>query len=573
MSQKTVAVENTGQALLLLLRERGVEYFFANAGTDFAPLIDGFSRFSVEGFKVPRPIVVPHENTAVAMAHGYYLLTGRPQAVMVHVTVGTANAVNGIINAARGNAPIIFLAGRTPYTESGLKGSRDFHIHWPQESFDQASMLREYVKWDYELRNFHQLESVVDRAFEIAMSEPKGPVYLVLPREVIAEAQTQVTYMKQPRRDIGGQAYPDPESVKRAAAILAEAKRPLIITTTVGRNHEAVGSLTELAESWAIPVVTPHPTFVCLPTDHPMHGGQTPDPFLDEADAILNIDCDVPWLPQIKKPNESCKVIEMALDPSFKEFPIRSFPRDVAVRGASTVAIPMLIEALKPHREKAGDRIAERYRTVGGFIASQRAKFKENLLAMQNESPIDPRWVAHCIGRVKDDDTVIVKEYSLALPYIDFRTPGTYFGNPRSGGLGWGLGAAVGMKLAAPEKTVISVVGDGCYMFGNPTPSHFVSNALDAPTLTVIINNNCWQAVRMANLMMYPDGWASNTEHFPLCNLTPSPRFELIVTASGGYGEFVEQAAELEPALHRALRVVKEEGRQAVLNVSCKKLV
>ena len=387
MSQKTVAVENTGQALLLLLRERGVEYFFANAGTDFAPLIDGFSRFSVEGFKVPRPIVVPHENTAVAMAHGYYLLTGRPQAVMVHVTVGTANAVNGIINAARGNAPIIFLAGRTPYTESGLKGSRDFHIHWPQESFDQASMLREYVKWDYELRNFHQLESVVDRAFEIAMSEPKGPVYLVLPREVIAEAQTQVTYMKQPRRDIGGQAYPDPESVKRAAAILAEAKRPLIITTTVGRNHEAVGSLTELAESWAIPVVTPHPTFVCLPTDHPMHGGQTPDPFLDEADAILNIDCDVPWLPQIKKPNESCKVIEMALDPSFKEFPIRSFPRDVAVRGDSTVAIPMLIEALKPYREKAGDRIAERYRTVGGFIASQRAKFKENLLAMHERIP------------------------------------------------------------------------------------------------------------------------------------------------------------------------------------------
>ena len=189
MARQTVEVETTGQAYLELLRERGIDYFFANAGTDFAPLIDAFARFAEQGKQTPKPITVPHENAAVAMAHGYYMVTGKPQVVMVHVTVGTANALNGIINAARDHVPILFSAGRTPLTEAGLPGSRDISIHWAQEAFDQAGMVREYVKWDYELRNFIQLEAVVDRALEIAMTEPRGPVYLTLPREVLGDPQ------------------------------------------------------------------------------------------------------------------------------------------------------------------------------------------------------------------------------------------------------------------------------------------------------------------------------------------------------------------------------------------------
>jgi len=118
---------------LEILNERGIEYFFANAGTDFASLVDAFARLASQGKTIPRPITVPHENAAVAMAHGYYLVTGKPQVVMVHVTVGTANALNGIINAARDRIPILFTAGRTPITEAGLPGSRDLYIHWRRE--------------------------------------------------------------------------------------------------------------------------------------------------------------------------------------------------------------------------------------------------------------------------------------------------------------------------------------------------------------------------------------------------------------------------------------------------------
>jgi acetolactate synthase-1/2/3 large subunit len=278
MARKTVAVETTGQAYLELLRERGIEYFFANAGTDFAPLIDAFARFAEQGKQTPKPITVPHENAAVAMAHGYYMVTGRPQVVMVHVNVGTANALNGIINAARDHVPILFSAGRTPLTEAGLPGSRDIYIHWAQESFDQAGMLREYVKWDYELRNCTQLEAVLDRALEMAMTEPRGPVYLTLPREVLGEPQTEFSMTSPARRDRGGRLYPDPAVIEAAAAVLAAAERPLIITGTSGRNPEAVGHLVALAESFAIPVVVFGQRYMCFPTTHPLHLGFTPDP-------------------------------------------------------------------------------------------------------------------------------------------------------------------------------------------------------------------------------------------------------------------------------------------------------
>ncbi len=177
---KRVAIESTAEAYLELLAARGVEYLVANAGTDFAPLIEAYARRQAQGQTLPRPITVPHEVPAVAIAHGYAMVTGRPAAVMVHVIVGTANALGGLMNAARSSVPMLFSAGRTPITESGAAGSRDRPIHWAQESFDQGALVREFVKWDYEPRGFGQLESVGDRALALTRAEPQGPVYLTL---------------------------------------------------------------------------------------------------------------------------------------------------------------------------------------------------------------------------------------------------------------------------------------------------------------------------------------------------------------------------------------------------------
>src|SRR5580693_8929729 len=187
MPRKELAVDNVAEAYLALLADRGVEYLFANAGTDFAPLVEAFAKAARTGTPVPQPVLATHDNLAFSMAHGYAIVTRRVPAVMVHVSVGTANGVCGALNAARDNVPILFTAGRSPLTESGLPGARDVYIHWAQEMFDQAGMLREIVKWDYELRRGDQVPDVVERAMAIATASPSGPVYLSLPREVLGE--------------------------------------------------------------------------------------------------------------------------------------------------------------------------------------------------------------------------------------------------------------------------------------------------------------------------------------------------------------------------------------------------
>jgi len=172
----TIPVETVGQAYLEILRARGIKYFFGNSGTDFGPIIDGLAKFAAEKKEFPKPVTVPHEFVAVSMAQGYAMITGEPQVVMVHVIVGTGNASAAVMNASRLNVPMIFSAGRTPLTEEGLRGSRSNFIHWGQESLDQGSLVREFTRWDYELRNGDQVETVVDRALEMALGNPQGPV-------------------------------------------------------------------------------------------------------------------------------------------------------------------------------------------------------------------------------------------------------------------------------------------------------------------------------------------------------------------------------------------------------------
>ena len=187
------------EAFLRALADHGANYFFCNPGTDFPPIVEAFARAKKSNAKVPKPILVPHENLAVAMAHGAYLMNGRPQTVMVHTSVGTGNTLNNLINLARDRVPLILAAGRTPITEKGSFGSRNRPIHWAQEMFDQAGMVRELVKGDYELRQPAQTDDMVARAVEVAMAHPRGPVYLVLPREPLSAPLTEPLSPAKPR--------------------------------------------------------------------------------------------------------------------------------------------------------------------------------------------------------------------------------------------------------------------------------------------------------------------------------------------------------------------------------------
>jgi|SRR5579885_1389905 acetolactate synthase-1/2/3 large subunit len=568
MARKQMAVDSIAEAYLTLLAERGVEYLFANAGTDFAPLVEAFAKAAGSGVRVPKPVLAAHENLALSMAHGWAMVTGRVPAVMVHVSVGTANAICGVFNAARDNIPVLFTAGRSPLTEAGLPGARDVYIHWAQEMFDQAGMVRELVKWDYELRNGEQLETVVDRALAVATTEPRGPVYLSLPREVLAAPLPGFFYDQPPRRVAAAAPGPDPNAIDEAARILAGAQNPLIITASAGRDPAAVAALGELAERFALPVVQHRPRHLSLPAAHPCHLGYDAGPYLADADAILVLECDVPWVPQLKAPGADCRVIHLGIDPLFQRYPIRGFPCDLAVTAAPVVALPALSAALERHSRR--DAVSARRQRLDERREALQAGWRRAREAAQRRRPIDMAWASACIGAAKPEDAILVNEYTLLSEHCGTNLPGTYFGSSPASGLGWGGGAALGAKLACPDRLVIAVLGDGSHLFGNPVALHHAAAAHDLPVLFVIMNNSMWGAVRRATMGMYPQGEAMRSNKPPLIDLDRLPAFEQVCAAAGGYGERVEDPAQLPAALDRALHAVTVEKRQALLNVICR---
>ena len=563
----TIPVETVGQAYLEILRARGIKYFFGNSGTDFGPIVDGLAKFAAEKKAHPTPITVPHEFVAVSMAQGYAMITGEPQVVMVHVIVGTGNASAAVMNASRLNVPMIFSAGRTPLTEEGLRGSRTNFIHWGQESFDQGSLLREFTRWDYELRNGEQLEAVVDRALEMALGTPQGPVYLTLPREVLAQKMDAIT-IHPFRKHKAEPLRPGAETIKRAAELLRGAVNPLIITGRLGSDPTAVSAMVSFAEALVAPVITPASPFVSFPNTHDFHLGVSSAPHIKDADVVVVVESDVPWYPFQGKPPETAKVIQIARDPNYGAIPIRNFPKDISIGGDPRLALELLAQELntQPRNEKLA---AERGERIRAQHKQYRERLKQKAETASRERPIDTAWLSYCVDQVRDGETLIVNDHGVSQEQLSLREPASYFGGSPAGGLGWGIGGALGMKLAHPEKTVIASVGDGTYMFNNPTACHFVSQAYDLPMLTIVCNNAIWHSTKAATQQVMPDGWATSTGNFPLCDLTPSPRYEMVVAAHGGYGEMVDDPTEILPALKRALKVVREEKRQAVLNVIC----
>lgn len=560
----TFKPETAAEAWLGLLAARGIEYLFANGGTDFAPVVEAYAKGQKLGWRLPQIVIVPHENMGVAMAHGYAMVTGKPQAMMVHVGVGSANSINGLINASRQNVPILFTAGRTPITESGvLTAARNNYIHWAQEHFDQGGMMREFLKWDYELRHAEQVETVIDRALAIAKSEPQGPVYVTLPREVLASSFPG-GFSAQPTMVAASPPAADPEMLEEAAKLLGAAQHPLLITANGGRTLDSSRAIEQLAQTLAVPVIHYRPRHLALSTEHPMHCGWDPHALLKEADVVLVVDCDVPWIPREGQPKAEAKIIHIGPDPLFARYPLRGFRTDIALTGAVAPTLQTLWRAAQKQAVSV-KQIEERRRVVTEYSKHQREKMRGGVEPMP--ASITGKWLSACVNQVLDASTILVNEYPTVLEEMVIREPGRYFGNPSAGGLGWGMGAALGAKLASPDKTVICAVGDGAYMFGNPTAVHYVAEAMRLPALFIIANNARWAAVHRSTLSTYPKGFAAETKEPPFATLEPSPRFEHVVRASGGHSERVSEPQLLMPALEKALKVVKEEKRQAVLNV------
>ncbi len=559
---------NAAAALLAALKAQGVDYLFAGSGSDWAPIVEAYADPGLDKRLLPEPVICPHETSIVAMAHGYYLRTGKPQAAMVHVNVGLANAAMGMLNAASDNVPLIMMSGRSPATEHERLGARCEPIHWGQDMRDQAALVRESAKWDFELRYGEQVVELAARAMAIASSEPTGPVYLSLPREALCEPFEGPVDPGAMRKAPSSVPHPDPAAIAIAADWLAAAKRPVVLAPRGDPAGETGAALAALADAFALPVVEFWPVRNNLASSHPMHGGHVVDPWLEDADVVLVLDTLLPWIRNRNGPAKpDCRIIQAGRDPQYTRTPVHGFAADLAVAGTALTVVRALHGALRERVDPGGNELKRRRNQVSARIANLRFEAARAAEAGSG-SPIGHAWVSHCLTQAMSEQVSIFSELGIPPQNLGLRGPNQYHQVPLSGGLGWAFPAALGAQLADRERLCVATVGDGCYLFSNPVANHQIAEALRLPVLVIVLNNGVWNAVRHSTLAVYPKGHAAKLDRVPVTGLQPSPDIVQIARASRAWAKRVEKGSDLLKVLRQAVRVVREERRQALVEVN-----
>ena len=543
----------------------GVSCVFLNSGTDYPPIIESWAKCEALGFPHPQIVISPHEIVAMSAAQGYAQITGEAQAVFVHVDVGTQNLGGTIHNAFRCRVPVFIMAGLSPHVIEGeLKGGRNAYIQFIQNVGDQGSIVRPYTKLNQEYYSGLNIQQMTYRALQLANSEPQGPVYMMAAREVLEE----------PGRDIGTDLSAwrpvsplglDDESLEIVTNALMDAKKPLIVTSYIGRNTGAVAELVTLAERLEIPVVEANLSYMNFPADNPLHMGFDAAELLKDADTILVIDSDIPWIPARVGPKSDSRVFFIDVDPIKEHIPMWYFPSERFMKADAQTALRQIINKL----DGCGldSTLVESRREI---ITAKSAKQRENWdSAVPAGAVITPELLAKTLHEVIDDDTVIVSEAisnnSSVERYIPRVKPGTMF---LSGGssLGWHGGAALGMKLACPEKEIVAVTGDGSYIFSCPTAVYWMAKKYNAPFMTVIFNNQGWNAPKQITLGEHPAGFAAENRSF-WTSFDPPAKLDMVANAAGdAFALTVSDPKELKSALQKGREAVKN-GTAAVINV------
>ncbi len=561
------ATATAARLLIAALREAGVTHLFANFGSDHPAIIEALAQDRDEGITSPTVILCPHEYTALSAAHGYAAVTGRPQAVFVHTDVGTANLGGAVHNAARARVPVFIFAGLTPFTLEGeLPGTRNTHINHLQDAPDQHALVRQYVKWSYDIRTGRNVPQLVHRALQIARSAPAGPVYLTGAREVLAEE------VPAPATDLERWApvarIPAPaDIVRQLVEDLRAAHAPVVITTYLGRRQTAVAKLVEVVERLAVPVVEVNAEVLSFPHDHPLHLGDDPHPMVREADVIVALDTDGPWMPTVAQPRPDAKVYVINDDPLQERIPLWYTPADRIVRADSELVLDQILETTRDAAPAPGRD--DRARRVGQRSARLRREWQELAQRDVEAAVLTPASVAQVLSELIDDDVVVLNEAISEAPaiwkHLPRRLAGTVFGN-RGTSLGWSGGGALGVKLALRDRTVVSIVGDGTFFFGVPASSFWVADRYHLPVLTIVLDNGGWNATKRNLKRQHASMHADSSDRYWV-NLQQSADLPGIAAGAGhAWGVTVTSFHALRAALSEGLAQVAA-GRPAIVAV------
>ena len=556
-----------GEAFIDLLNTHGVEKIFINPGFESIDLLSHIAAARTGGKKSPQLVLCLDEAVTASAAYGHYMVTGRPQVVMVHSELGSLQLGGNLQNLQWGRIPAVILAA-----DQEIGTGRTM---WNGQPFDQASIVRNSVKYDRRLLGDEDLHEAVTEAFRITCTEPMGPVYLSFPIGYLAgefeKPATLAAAAPEPLPDV------DMAALEAMADILLAAKNPMLVSGNAGRHHENVPALVILAETIGAMALTGY-SWMNFPGNHPLclgieqiGGGRKQDAGYDEADVIIAIDYDEPYVNNAPPPRRDAKIMHIDVDPLTQGRRLWGRGADVFVKADSRVAIPALTKLLQKKITAAKQsEIDARTKRVAARIAETRQDWYDMAAQQSKATPISPDYLCYCINQVIDTDTIVINHTlshcASVTEQIVRARPGTWFGCP-SGAIGWAPGAALGAASAAPDKTVIAIMTDGGFVWGCPTSTLWTAANYRFPFLAVICNNRGYGAVRDVQTELLGVAAGDLSDAFIAESAVDfSPDYAMIAQGAGAFARNVEAPEDVLPALRDALEAVKT-GKPAVLNV------
>jgi acetolactate synthase-1/2/3 large subunit len=557
------SVEGT-EVLLAAAAANGVEKIFFNGGTDNYHFMEHTAKFKALGRPTPDLVMTTHEHTGLCAAMGYFQWTRKPQMLIVHVALGSIQPGGAWDEAWRSKSGVVVLAGTPGQTTKNELGYATRNgIQFSQEVYNQEAILGSFAKWSYKIERVENAALVMTRAFQMAGSEPCGVSYLTYPMEVaLAPVHGGLVYDPADFATAPlGEG--DRSALREAAKLLVQAKNPVVMVKGMGRHPDAVQHLVALAEKLALPVSS-NDKYVNIPRTHWANasGGPGFGPALNARDVILLIDNDVPWT--TSDPPKTCKIISLDSDPLQSRCPMNGTPVHVPITCDSSKALPVLIqmcdEFITSERRAAFE---ERRKGLQAARKAANDTMTANIEKGKTEFPLNRAWISECIRQVSDENTVLLWDIGGIGGISDRTQPGHAF-QLWGASLGTSWARGVGIKLAAPEKTVIASGGDGCALYSEPISCLQLSRMYNAPILYCVSNNHRHAAVQ-GGLMRYGAESYAALSGYNGSAIAPSPDFAGIAKSVGAYGERVTQPDQVQPALQKALAAVKS-GQSAVLD-------
>ena len=562
------AAPSGAHALLRGLRAMGVERIFASPGSDWAPVWEALAAPHADR-DFPRYVSSRHEETAVAMAMGYAKATGRLPAVFLHTTVGALHATMIVRAALHERIPMVVLAGESiGFAEPpGPKVGRQW-LRLLTDTGGPARLMAPCVKWSFALNRSALLPHTVQRACQLAMAAPRGPVFVSVPTEYLMETMVASAPATA--------ALPRPAEVAPAvideiAQALCHAKQPVIVTEEAGRDRAAVSSLVALAESLGAPVLEAwQPYYVNFPRTHPLYGGITheemPDA-LSQADVIFLVEAVAPWHPPSAAPRDGTRVLVLGEDPLHSRLPFWGFRADLLAAGEVGPSLERLVDRVRqivPPRSRAAQlaRWGERHER-------ERTARREAARAAGGASALETCWIAHELSEVLPDDAILVDEtitHRLDIVRLHERAGAGSFFEASYGGLGVGLGLALGVRHAQPDRPVVCTIGDGAFHYNPVVGSFGAAQEHGLPIMVVLFDNSGYLSQKGDVATYYPNGAAVQTGRFAGTSIAPRPDYVMLARAFGGTGEKVERPGEVRPALQRGLEAVAR-GQLALVHM------